>query len=69
MFRGVIICIPPAVLQEISVIAIFNANVRNPMMWEKLRTHTVATLEDLWTMADQCARVEETSSFPLCGVR
>ena len=67
-FRGVIIRIPPADLQEISVIAVFHADVRNPMMREKLRTHTVATLDDLWTMADQCARIEESTSFPLRGV-
>ena len=67
-FQGVIVRIPPADLQEISVIAVFHANVRNPMMWEKLRTRMVATLEDLWIMADQCARIEETASFPLRGV-
>ena len=59
----------PADLQEISVIAVFHANVRNPMMRERLRTRTVATLEDLWTMADHCARVEEAASFPPRGVR
>ena len=67
-FRGVIVRIPPDELQEISVIAVFHANVCNPMMREKLRTHTVANLEDLWTMVDQCARVEETASFLLRGV-
>ena len=67
-FRVVIVHIPLADLQEISVIAVFHAFVRNPMMREKLRAHTVANLEDLWTMADQCARVEETASFPLRGV-
>ena len=66
-FRGVIVRIPLADLQEISVIAVFHANVRNPMMRERLRTHTVATLDDLWTMADQCAQIEETASFPLRG--
>ena len=45
-FRGVIVRIPLADLQEISIIAVFHANVRNPMMWEKLRAHTVANLED-----------------------
>ena len=29
-FRGIIIRIPPADLQEISVIAVFHANIRNP---------------------------------------
>ena len=67
-FRGVIVRIPPADLQEISVIAVFHANVRNPMMREKLRAHTVAKLDDLWTMADQCALIEETASFLLRGV-
>ena len=56
-------------LPEISIIAVFHANIRNPMMREKLRAHTVANLEDLWTMADQCARVEEAASFPPRGVR
>ena len=68
-FRGVVVRIPPAGLQEISVIAVLHANVRNPMMRGKLRTHAVATLEDLWTMADPCARIEKTASFPLRGVR
>ena len=48
-FWGVIDCIPLADLQEISVIAVFHANVRNPMMREKLRTRTVASLEELCT--------------------
>ena len=69
MFRGVVDRIPPADLQEISVIAVFHANVCNPMMREKLATCTVATLEDLWTMADQCAWVEEATSFLPRGVR
>ena len=68
-FRGVIVRIPPADLQEISVIAVFHANLRNPMMREKLRTRTVASLEELWAMADKCARVEEATSFPLRGAR
>ena len=67
-FRGVIVRISPDDLQEISVIAVFHANVRNPMMREKLRTRMVATLEDLWSMADQCARIEEAASFPPRGV-
>ena len=68
-FRGVIVRIPPADLQEISVIAVFHANVRNPMMREKPRTRTVASLEELWAMANQCARFEEAASFPLREVR
>ena len=64
-FWGVIVRIPPTDLQEISVIAVFHANVRNPMMWEKLRTRMVASLEELWALADQCTRVEEAASFPL----
>ena len=67
-FRGVIVRIPPANLQEISIIVVFHANVRNPLMREKLRAHAVANLEDLWTMDDQCARIEEAASFPLRGV-
>ena len=68
-FRGVTDRIPPADLQEISVIAVFQANVRNPMMEEKLRARAVGTLEDLWETADQCARAEETAAFPPHGVR
>ena len=37
-FLGFIVRIPPTDLQEISVITVFHANVRNPMMREKLRT-------------------------------
>ena len=68
-FRGVIVRIPPTDLQEISVIAVFHANVRIPTMWEKLRTRMMASLEELWALADQCARVEEAASFPLREVR
>ena len=50
-FRGIIDRIPPADLQEISVIAVFHANVRNLMIHEKLSVRTVDTLEDLWGMA------------------
>ena len=35
-FRGVIDRIPPADLQEISVISIFHANIHNPMVRDKL---------------------------------
>ena len=41
-FRGVIDRILPADLQEISIIAVFHANVRNLMMREKLSVRAVA---------------------------
>ena len=40
-FRGVIDRIPPADLQEISIIAVFHVNVRNLMMREKLSVRAV----------------------------
>ena len=67
-FRGIIDRIPPADLQDISVIAVFHANVRNPMMREKLRAHAMSTLDGLWKMADQCAWAEEAAALPPRGV-
>ena len=46
-FRGVVDRIPPADLQEISIIAVFNVNVRSMKVREKLSIHAVNTLEDL----------------------
>ena len=63
-FWGVIDCIPPADLREVSVIAVFHVNVRNLNMREKLSLHAVDTLEDLWSMADRCAREEEALNLP-----
>ena len=68
-FRGVIDRIPLADLQEISVTAVFHANVRNPMAWEKLSVRAEGTLEDLWKMADRCTRAEEAAAFPPREVR
>ena len=68
-FRGVIDRIPPADLQEISVIAVFHTNVRNLMMRQKLSVRTVDALEDLWKMADRCMRAEEAAALPHREVR
>ena len=51
-------------LQEISIIAVFHANVRNLMMREKLSVREMDTLEDLWKMADRCALAEEAFNLP-----
>ena len=62
-YRGVIDRIPPADLQEISIIAVIHVNVSNLMMCEKLSVHAVDTLEDLWKMADRCTRAEEAANL------
>ena len=68
-FQGVIVRIPPADLQEISVIAVFHANVRNPMMQEKLSARAVGTLEDLWKTTDRCLLAEKAVALPPREVR
>ena len=68
-FRGVVERVPPADLQEISIIAVFHVKVRNLKMREKLSVRAVDTLEDLWKMADRCARAEEAAAFPPREVR
>ena len=68
-FRGVVDRIPPADLREISIIAVFHVKVRNLKMREKLSVRAVDTLEDLWKMADRCARAEEAAKLPPREVR
>ena len=63
-FWGIVDRIPPADLQEISVIAVFHVTVHSIRMREKLSVHVVNTLEELWRMADRCARAEEASILP-----
>ena len=63
-FRGVVDRVPPADLQEISIIAVFHVNVHSVKMREKLSVHVMNTLEELWRMADRCARAEEASILP-----
>ena len=63
-FRGVVDHIPPTDLQEISGNAVFHVNVRSVKMRENLSVHVLNTLEELWRMADRCARAEEASILP-----
>lgn len=42
----------------------FHANVRNPKMREKLNTHQVRTIYELFQLANKCARVEEGRRIP-----
>ena len=68
-FWGIVDHIPPADLQEISIIAVFHVNVRNLKMREKLSVRAVDTLEDLWKMAERCAQAEEATNLPPREVR
>lgn len=51
-------------VKEASVIAIFHQNVRNPRMHEKLAVRDVQTMQELWELANKCAKAEEGSRLP-----
>ena len=68
-FRGVVDRILPKYLCEASVIAAFHINVRNRKMRDKLSICAIDTLEELWNLADRCARMEDAANFPPREVR
>ena len=63
-FRGVVDHIPPEQLRVDPIIAAFYTNIHCKKMCEKLRTHVVHTLDELWERANQCARGEDACNFP-----
>lgn len=68
-FRGVVDRIPSKYLCEASIIAAFHVNVRNRKLRDKLSIRAVDTLEELWSLADRCARMEDAANFPPREVR
>ena len=65
-FRGVVDRIPSKRLHPDMAVAAFYSNVRSMKMREKLSVHVVSTLEELWEMAERCARYEEGRDFTPC---
>jgi hypothetical protein len=51
-------------VEEAAIIAMFSTNVRDAKMWEKTNTRRLSTTNELYTLADQCARAEEGRLVP-----
>ena len=67
-FREVADGIPANDLPEPRTVLIFHMNVRSVTMRVKLCTQRIATLDELWALADRCSCAEEAADFPMCKV-